>query len=61
MNELITQEVWLCDWCRKRDPVRAWYEEDYRVTVGNCDRCGKFTAGLWHMVRRSVLDLMAEV
>jgi len=61
MSELTAPDVWVCDWCRKTELVRGWYEEDHRVTVGNCDRCGQFTAGLWHMVRRSVLDLMAEV
>jgi len=60
MNEPTTPTVWVCNWCRNMDSIKRWYEVDYRVTVGTCDRCAKFTAELWHMTRRSVLDLMAE-
>ena len=65
MKELTTQEIWVCNWCLNVSAyaglVRAFYEMDNRCTVGECDRCKAFSSFVYHMNRKPVLDLMAEI
>ena len=54
----------LCSRCKNVKKVKAAYMNDpdngYGVQ-GPCDRCERWGLNLWSMVRKTVLDRLAEV